>query len=78
MNIFHSYQVLRTSENINGLYYKPITIVTDDSRVINKLESLLTDDARVVNYDHQMFIVQATNFTFDKLTAAKIVLLTLN
>jgi hypothetical protein len=31
-----------------GLYYKPITIVNDDSRVINKLEASLTDDARVV------------------------------
>jgi hypothetical protein len=42
------------------LYYKPITIVNDDSRVINKLETSLTDDARVVNYDRHMFIVQAT------------------
>jgi hypothetical protein len=41
-------------------YYKPITIVNDDSRVINKLETSLTDDARVVNYDCKMFIVQAT------------------
>ncbi len=31
-----------------GLYYKPMTIVNDDSRVINKLEASLTDDARVV------------------------------
>jgi hypothetical protein len=32
----------------SGLYYKPMTIVNDDSRVINKLEASLTDDARVV------------------------------
>jgi hypothetical protein len=44
----------------SGLYYKPITIVNDDSRVINKLEASLTDDARVVIYNHHMFIVQAT------------------
>jgi hypothetical protein len=44
----------------SGLYYKYITIVNDDSRVINKLETSLTDDARVIIYDCQIFIVQAT------------------
>jgi hypothetical protein len=43
-----------------GLYYKPMTIVNDDSRVVNKLEASFTDDARVVIYDRHMFIVQAT------------------
>ena len=43
-----------------GLYYKPMMIVNDDSRVVNKLEASLTDDARVVIYNRQMFIVQAT------------------
>jgi hypothetical protein len=43
-----------------GLYYKPTTIVNDDSRVINKLEASLTDDARVVIYNRHMFIIQAT------------------
>ncbi len=38
-----------------------MTIVNDNSRVINKLEASLTDDARVVIYDCQMFIVQATD-----------------
>ncbi len=47
--------------HISGLYYKPMTIVNDDSRVINKFETLLTDDARVVIYDCHMFIVQATD-----------------
>jgi hypothetical protein len=37
-----------------------MTIVNDDSMVINKLEASLTDDARVVIYDRHMFIVQAT------------------
>jgi hypothetical protein len=41
-----------------GLYYKPMTIVNDDSRVVNKLETSLTDDARVVIYDCQVFIVE--------------------
>jgi len=45
------------------MYYKPITIVNDDSRVINKLEFSLTDDGRVINYDRHMFIVQATGNT---------------
>ncbi len=43
-----------------GLYYKPMMIVNDDSRVINKLKTSLTDDARVVIYDRHIFIVQAT------------------
>ncbi len=43
-----------------GLYYKPMTIVNDDSRVITKLETSLTDDARVIIYDRHMFIVQDT------------------
>jgi len=45
---------------ICGLHYKLITIVNDDSRVINKLKTSLTDDTRVVIYNHHMFIVQAT------------------
>jgi hypothetical protein len=43
-----------------GLYYKPMTTVNDDSRVINKLEASLTDDARVIIYDCHMFMVQGT------------------
>ncbi len=43
--------------NSSGLYYKSVTIVNDDSRVINKLETPLTDDARVIIYDRHMFIV---------------------
>ncbi len=44
----------------SGMYYKPMTIINDNSRVVNKLEALLTDDAIVVIYDHHMLIVQAT------------------
>jgi hypothetical protein len=40
-----------------SLYYKPITIINDDSSVINKLETLLIDNARVVIYDRHLFIV---------------------
>jgi hypothetical protein len=36
-----------------------VTIVNDDSRVVNKLET--SDNARVIIYDHNMFIVQATD-----------------
>jgi hypothetical protein len=32
----------------SGLYYKPMTIVNDDSSVINKLEASITDDNIVV------------------------------
>ncbi len=50
-----------------GLYYKPITIINYDSRVINKLETSLTDNGRVIIYDHHMFIVQATGFLLQTL-----------
>jgi hypothetical protein len=39
-----------------------MTIVNDDSSIINKLETSLIDNARVVIYDCHMFIVQATYF----------------
>jgi hypothetical protein len=37
-----------------------MTIVNDDSGVVNKLEAPLTDDATAVIYDRHMFIVQTT------------------
>ncbi len=38
-------------ENRNKLfYYKPMTNVNDDSRVVNKLEASPTDDSRVALY----------------------------
>ncbi len=46
----------------SGLYYIPMMIVNDDSKVVNKLEASLTDDTRVIIYDHHMFIVQATGW----------------
>ncbi len=49
----------------SGIYYKPMMIVNDDSRVVNKLEASLTDDTRVVLYDCHMFIVQATGGSMD-------------
>jgi hypothetical protein len=39
-----------------------MTIVIDDSRIINKLEASLTDDTRVIIYNCHMFIVQANGF----------------
>ncbi len=41
------------------LYYKPIMIANDDSRVVNKLETSLSDDARVIIcdvYSYRQFI----------------------
>jgi hypothetical protein len=35
----------------SGLYYKHITIVNDDTGVVNKFEASLTDKTRVVIYD---------------------------
>ncbi len=37
-----------------------MTIVNDDSRVVNKHETSLTDDTSVIIYDRHMFSVQAT------------------
>ncbi len=42
------------------MYYKPITIINDDSSIVDKLETSLINDARVVIYDRHMFIVLAT------------------
>jgi hypothetical protein len=53
-----------STKTASGLYYKPMTILNDDSRVVNKLEASLTDDTGVVIYDHHMFIVQATGLNF--------------
>jgi len=43
-----------------------MTIVNDDSRVVNKLEASLTDDARVVIYNRRMLIVQARRWNRQK------------
>ncbi len=50
-----------------GLYHKPITIVNNNSSIVNKLETSLIDDARVVIYDCHMFIVQATGLNLNKI-----------
>jgi hypothetical protein len=38
----------------SGLYYKPMTIVNDDSRVINKLETSLINNTIIVIYDRHV------------------------
>jgi len=40
------------------MYYKPITVVNDNSSVVNKHETSLTDDARVIIYDHLISCVK--------------------
>jgi len=40
-----------------------MTIINDDSRVVNKLKTSLTDHTIVVIYDHHVFIVQATGLS---------------
>jgi hypothetical protein len=50
-----------------GLYYKPMMIVNEDSRVVNKLKTSLTDNARVIIYNRHIFIVQATGVNVVKL-----------
>ncbi len=41
----------------SGLYYKRMTIVIDDSRIIGKWSSKLFDDALVVIYNRNVFII---------------------
>ncbi len=48
-----------------------MTIINDDSGVVNKLEVSLTEDARVVIYNHHMFTVQATHCDQVTQSAAK-------
>ncbi len=55
----------------SGLYYKPMSIVNDDSRFINKLETSLTDEARVVIYNRHLFIVHATERTIQIILEGK-------
>ncbi len=45
----------------SGLYYKHVTIINYASSSVNQLRASLNDDTRVIIYDHQMFIVQATD-----------------
>jgi hypothetical protein len=47
----HSSLLHKVVNQTCALYYKHITIVNDDSRVVNKLETSLTNDARVTNYN---------------------------
>jgi hypothetical protein len=49
-----------------------MTILNDDSRIVNKLETSLTDDAGVIIYDHHMFIVQATGLWQEKCELSKV------
>jgi hypothetical protein len=44
----------------SGLYYKHLTIMNDDSSIVNKGSFKLIDDARVIIYDRNRFIIQAT------------------
>ncbi len=47
------------------LLSQTITIVNDDSSIINNWHLSLTDDARVAIYDCNMFILQATGVIFE-------------
>jgi hypothetical protein len=47
-----------------------MTMLNDDSAVVNKLEASLTDNARIVIYDCHMFIVQATALGFKEIMVA--------
>jgi hypothetical protein len=57
----------------SGMYYKPMMIVNDDPRIVNKLDASLTDDARVIIYDRHMFIVQDTGVSVVNVFAAIII-----
>ncbi len=44
----------------SGLYYKHVTIINDDSSIINKWRVSLTDDTTVAIYYCNMFVMPAT------------------
>jgi hypothetical protein len=44
----------------SGLYYKHITIVSDDSSIVNKWRVFCSDNIRVIIYDCNVFKIQAT------------------
>ncbi len=48
-----------TNYKASGLYYKHVTIVKDNSSVVNKWSFKLIDNLRVVIYDRHKFIIQA-------------------
>jgi hypothetical protein len=50
-----------------GLYYKHVTIVNDNSSIINKRSFKLIDDARVIIYDRNRFIIRATGQNIQQL-----------
>ncbi len=60
LQIYFDRHVMIVMSDTCDLYYKPMTIVNEDSRVVTKLGTSLTDDARVIIYDIHMLIVQAT------------------
>ena len=43
----------------SGLFYKHMTIINENSRVVNKLEASITDNPRVIIYNRHRFIIQA-------------------
>ena len=47
-----------------GLYYKPVTIVNDESSIVSKWSIKLIDDPSVIIYDHHRFIIQATGVIY--------------
>jgi hypothetical protein len=49
----------KTGAAHTSLYYKHITVMDDDSSIINKFGASLTDDAIII-YNRNMFTVQAT------------------
>ncbi len=52
-------KLVTTFSSCSGLYYKYITIVNDESSVVNMWRVSLTDDTRVTVYDRNTFIIQA-------------------
>ncbi len=61
---------LSLASHLSGMYYKHVTIVNNDFRIVNKCQASFTDDARDVIYDQHMFIVQAITSFGVELTKA--------
>jgi hypothetical protein len=56
----YNHHIFRVQAIGEGLYYKHITIVNDNTSIVNKFEASLTDDTRLIIYNRHKFIVKPT------------------
>jgi hypothetical protein len=58
--LIHNFHFWVTNAISDGLYYKHVMIINDNSSVVSKRSFKLIDDPSVVIYNHHRFIIEAT------------------